>query len=119
MCLFIQNFSSTEFNSFPSATLCLCGLRAKTWPLPSFYEVESRLFRGRGALEAGWEGAAGEEGGEPGAWKPTGTREEGPARARRDQEGQILGGCQVSPQSGGPRADAGGRGGKQAPGCVE
>lgn len=62
MCPFIQNFSSTEFNSFPSAKQCLCGLWAKMWPLASFYKIECRLFRGRGALAAGSEGAAGEEG---------------------------------------------------------
>lgn len=55
MCLFIQNFSLTEFNSFPSAKRCLCGPWAKSRPL---------LFRGRGTLEAGEEGAAGEEGGD-------------------------------------------------------
>lgn len=62
MCLFIQNFSSTEFNSFPSAQQCLCGLGAKTRPLASFYKIEWLLFRGRGALEAVWEGAAGKKG---------------------------------------------------------
>lgn len=70
MCLFIQNFSSTEFNSFPSAQQCLCGLWAKMWPLPTLYKIESQLFRGRGALEAGWEVAAREERGAPVAWKP-------------------------------------------------
>lgn len=58
MCLFIQNFSSTEFNSFPSAKQCLCGLWAKTWPHASLYKIEYRRFRGRGALKAGWEGDA-------------------------------------------------------------
>lgn len=53
MCLFIQNFSSTEFNSFPSAKRCLCGPRAKTQLPASLDKVECGLFRGRGAVEAG------------------------------------------------------------------
>ena len=53
MCLFIQNFSSTEFNSFPSAKWCLCGPRAKTQPPASLDKVEYGLFRGRGDMKEG------------------------------------------------------------------
>lgn len=41
MCLFIQNFSSTEFNSFPSAQQCLCGLGAKMRPFAFFYKTKN------------------------------------------------------------------------------
>lgn len=54
MCLFIRNFSSTEFSSFPSAQPCLCGPGAKTQPLAVFQETEGWLSRGGGALEEAW-----------------------------------------------------------------
>lgn len=58
MCLFMQNFSATEFNSFPSAQQCLCGLEARTQPLAFFHKIERQLLRGRGTLDVGREGAA-------------------------------------------------------------
>lgn len=90
MCLFMRSFSSTEFNSFPSAQQCLCGPEASTQPLASFHKLERQLFRGRGSLDVGWEGAAGREGGGPVAWKLQGTREEAEPWLWRGQGGQVL-----------------------------
>lgn len=60
MCLFMHNFSSTEFNSFPSAQQRLCGLEQGHSPLPSFINWKGSQSEGEVLLtEAGEELLAG------------------------------------------------------------
>lgn len=65
---FIQN--STAFLQHNSACV---GRGPRRGLLASFYKIECGLFRGRGALEAGWERADGKKEEERVAWKPKGT----------------------------------------------